>query len=74
MARDARWSEAIAVGTLNFIDKLKSELGIQSGAAAVQKFTNSYIHEKYSALSYTFSFLAVSVIGLSPAFGSQVTA
>ena len=41
--RDARWSEALAVGSLAFVEKLKSELGIkamhrrveQAGATAV---------------------------------------
>ena len=28
--RDARWSEAIAVGTLAFIEKVKSELGVRA--------------------------------------------
>ena len=26
--RDARWSEAVAVGSLAFVEKVKSELGI----------------------------------------------
>jgi hypothetical protein len=27
--RDARWSEAVAVGSLAFVEKVKSELGIR---------------------------------------------
>jgi hypothetical protein len=30
MARDPQWSEAIAVGNLSFVEKLKSELGFNS--------------------------------------------
>ncbi len=28
--RDDRWSEAIAVGSLTFVDKVKSELGVKA--------------------------------------------
>jgi hypothetical protein len=28
--RDARWSEAIAVGSLAFVEKVKSELGVKA--------------------------------------------
>ena len=28
--RDARWSEAVAVGSLAFVEKVKSELGIKA--------------------------------------------
>jgi hypothetical protein len=30
MAREGRWSEAIAVGNLNFVEKVKSELGFKA--------------------------------------------
>jgi hypothetical protein len=29
-ARDARWSEAVAVGSLAFVEKVKSDLGIKA--------------------------------------------
>ena len=29
-AREGRWSEAIAVGNLNFVEKVKSELGFKA--------------------------------------------
>jgi hypothetical protein len=42
MVRDARSSEAIAVGNLSFVEKLKSELGYKAAhpaaIAAVQQF------------------------------------
>ena len=34
-ARDARWSEAVAVGNLNFVEKMKSE---KKGAASRSDF------------------------------------
>jgi putative transposase len=30
MAREGQWSEAIAVGNLNFVEKVKSELGFKA--------------------------------------------
>jgi hypothetical protein len=30
MARDGRWSEAIAVGSLDFVEKVKNELGLKA--------------------------------------------
>jgi hypothetical protein len=30
MARESQWSEAIAVGNLNLVEKVKSELGIKA--------------------------------------------
>jgi hypothetical protein len=39
MARDARWSEAIAVRNLSFVEKLKSELGFKAAhPAAMRRF------------------------------------
>jgi REP-associated tyrosine transposase len=33
MVRESRWSEAVAVGSLSFVNTVKSELGFQSGAS-----------------------------------------
>jgi hypothetical protein len=39
MARHARWSEAIAVGNLSFVEKQKSELGFKAAhPAAMRRF------------------------------------
>jgi hypothetical protein len=39
MVRDAQWSEAIAVGDLSFVEKLKSELGFKGAhPAAMRRF------------------------------------
>jgi hypothetical protein len=35
MAREGRWSEAIAVGNLNFVEKVKSELGFKAACREV---------------------------------------
>jgi hypothetical protein len=47
MAREGRRSEAIAVGNLSFVEKLKSELGFKaahrSRDAAVQEFKGSRV-------------------------------
>jgi hypothetical protein len=34
MAREVQWSEAVAVGNLNFVEKVKSELGFKAGRIA----------------------------------------
>jgi hypothetical protein len=39
MVRDVRWSEAIAVGNLSFVEKLKSELRFKAAhPAALRRF------------------------------------
>jgi len=42
MARESLWSEAIAVDNLNFVEKVKSELGFKAAhRAAMQRFNSS---------------------------------
>ena len=39
MSRESLWSEAIAVGNLSFVEKLKSELGFKAAhPAAMRRF------------------------------------
>ena len=42
MAREARWSEAIAVGNLNFVEKVKSELGFKAAHREVIEGDGTY--------------------------------
>ena len=46
MAREGQWSEAIAVGNLNFVEKVKSELGSKAAhAAALRPFNSSKVQK-----------------------------
>ena len=52
--RDARWSEAVAVGSLAFVEKIKSELGIKDGrmrCANLVKLAGDKIDSKNEALT-----------------------
>jgi len=40
--RDDRWSEAIAVGSLAFVDKVKSELGVKAMHREVAEVSGTY--------------------------------
>jgi hypothetical protein len=40
--RDDRWSEAIAVGSLAFVEKIKSELGIKAIHREVVQLSGTY--------------------------------
>jgi len=41
-AREGRWSEAIAVGNLNFVEKVKSELGFKAAHREVIEEGGTY--------------------------------
>jgi len=41
-AREGRWSEAIAVGNLNFVEKVKSELGFKAAHREVIEGGGTY--------------------------------
>src|SRR5437773_5503582 len=40
--RDARWSEAVAVGSLTFVEKIKGELGVKDGTYALREPGEAY--------------------------------
>jgi putative transposase len=40
--RDARWSEAVAVGSLAFVEKVKSELGIKALHRELEQVYGTY--------------------------------
>jgi hypothetical protein len=40
--RDARWSEAVAVGSLAFVEKIKGELGVKALHREVEQLDGSY--------------------------------
>jgi putative transposase len=40
--RDARWSEAVAVGSLAFVEKVKSELGIKALHRKLEQVNGTY--------------------------------
>jgi hypothetical protein len=40
--RDARWSEAVAVGSLAFVEKVKGELGIKAVHREVEEGIETY--------------------------------
>ena len=40
--RDARWSEAVAVGSLAFVEKVKSELGIKALHRELEQVDGTY--------------------------------
>ena len=42
MAREGRWSEAIASGKLNFVAKVKSELGLKASRSEVVEECGTY--------------------------------
>ena len=41
--RDARWSEAIAVGSLAFVEKIKGELGSKAMHREVEQFEGTHV-------------------------------
>jgi hypothetical protein len=56
MARDARWSEAIAVGNLSFVEKLKSELGFKAAHREVIESAGIYaLREQSEAYGFNFT-------------------
>ena len=40
--RDARWSEAVVVGSLAFVEKVKSELGIKALHRELEQIVGTY--------------------------------
>ena len=42
MVREGRWSEAIAIGKLNFVEKVKSELGFKAAHREVIEGGGTY--------------------------------
>ena len=40
--RDARWSEAVAVGNLAFVEKVKGELGIKTLHREIEQVDGTY--------------------------------
>jgi hypothetical protein len=42
LRREGRWSEAIAVGNLNFVEKVKSELGFKAAHGEVIEGGGTY--------------------------------
>ena len=40
--RDARWSEAVAVGSLAFVEKIKGQLGVKALHREVEQLDGSY--------------------------------
>jgi len=40
--RDARWSEAVAVGSLAFVEKIKSELGVKALHRDIEQLDGIY--------------------------------
>jgi hypothetical protein len=42
MAREATWSEAVAVGSLSFVNKLKGDLGFKAAHREVTELGASY--------------------------------
>jgi hypothetical protein len=52
MVREGRWSEATAIGKLNFVAKVKSELGLKgSHLAAMRRFNSSKFKSSRVVLS-----------------------
>jgi REP-associated tyrosine transposase len=46
VARESRWTEAIAVGSLSFVNTVKSELGFKAAhAAAMRRFNSSRVQK-----------------------------
>jgi putative transposase len=67
LMRDDRWSEAIAVGSLAFVDKLKSDLGVRAAHRDVVEAEGTYALRE-AAAAYGFGFAAEH-----EALGSQNT-
>ena len=51
MARKGQWSEAIAVGNLNFVEKVKSELGFKAAHRKVIEGGGTYVLREQSELT-----------------------
>jgi hypothetical protein len=49
--RDARWSEAVAVGSLAFVEKVKSELGIKALHRELEQMTGRIRYENLVKLT-----------------------
>jgi hypothetical protein len=53
--RDDRWSEAIAVGSLAFVEKVKSELGFKAAHREVIELDGTYaLREEGEAYGHNF--------------------
>ena len=48
MAREGRWSEAITLGNLNFVEKVKSELGFKAAHREVIEGGGTYVIREQS--------------------------
>jgi len=56
MARDARWSEAVAIGSLSFLEKVKSELGFKAAHREAIEGGGTYaLREQSEAYGPNFS-------------------
>jgi hypothetical protein len=56
MAREDRWSEAIAVGNLNFVEKVKSEMGFKAAHREVFDGDGTYaLREQSEAYGSNFT-------------------
>jgi hypothetical protein len=56
MARDGRWSEAIAVGSLSFVEKVKNELGFKAAHREAIEIGGTYaLREKREAYGLNFA-------------------
>ena len=56
MVREGRWSEAIAIGKLNFVTKMKSELGLKGSRREVIDESGTYaLREQSEAYGPNFS-------------------
>lgn len=54
--RDARWSEAIAVGNLRFVEKVKSELGVKAMHREVEQVGGTHaLREQSEAYGHHFA-------------------
>jgi hypothetical protein len=51
MAKEGRWSEAIAVGNLNFVEKVKSEVGFKAAHRDVIEGDGTYALREQSEAS-----------------------
>jgi len=55
-ARDASWSEALAVGSLTFVEKVKSELGIKAVHRVIENAgVTSVLRERREAYGAEFA-------------------
>jgi putative transposase len=56
MTREGRWSEALAVGNLNFVEKVKSELGFKTAHREVIEGGSTYaLREQSEAYGRNFT-------------------